>query len=183
MKQILLTPLYLYLAIVLGVMSMFPDVRVFNYGRWVIYKYILRMNIGRKCMFMGKIHFPVDALDNLKIGDVTYINTSVRLDCRGAPITIGDRVLIGSCTSFDTGGHTLETNEDGVRPRMCKPIVVEDEVWFGANVSVLQGVTIGRGSIVAAGSVVSKDVPPHTVVGGIPAKVIKKLDKYQQEES
>jgi acetyltransferase-like isoleucine patch superfamily enzyme len=66
---------------------------------------------------------------------------------------------------------------------MCKPIVVEDEVWFGANVSVLQGVIIGRGAIVAAGSVLSKGVPPHTVVGGIPAKVIKKLDKYQKEGS
>ncbi|MEK9713381.1 MAG: DapH/DapD/GlmU-related protein [Thalassolituus sp.] len=181
MKEILLLPLYIYRTILLWLAGSMPDVRFFNYGRWVIYKYILGLKMGHKCMFIGHLDVPVDGFKNLTIGDVTYFNTGVRVDCRGAPISFGDRVLVGSYTSFDTGGHTLEVNEHGVRPRICKPIVVEDEVWFGANVSVLQGVTIGRGSVIAAGSVVTKDVPPHTIVGGIPAKVIKKLEKADKE--
>lgn len=56
-----------------------------------------------------------------------------------------------------------------------KPIRIEDKVWLGANVTVLQGVTIGEGAIVAAGAVVTKDVPPRTVVGGIPAKLLRAL--------
>ena len=56
-----------------------------------------------------------------------------------------------------------------------KPIHIEDKVWLGANVTILQGVTIGEGAIVAAGAVVTKDVEPKTVVGGIPAKLIKRL--------
>ena len=56
-----------------------------------------------------------------------------------------------------------------------KPIHIEDKVWLGANVTILQGVTIGEGAIAAAGAVVTKDVEPKTVVGGIPAKLIKRL--------
>lgn len=56
-----------------------------------------------------------------------------------------------------------------------KPIRIEDKVWFGANVTICPGVTIGEGAIVAAGAVVTKDVAPRTIVGGVPAKFIKKL--------
>jgi acetyltransferase-like isoleucine patch superfamily enzyme len=59
------------------------------------------------------------------------------------------------------------------------PIVIEDNVWLGANVVVMPGVTIGKHSVVAAGSVVTKDVPPDTIVAGVPAKVVKKLDSEE----
>ena len=52
-------------------------------------------------------------------------------------------------------------------------MIIEEDVWFGANVTILKGVTIGRSSIIAAGAVVTKDVPPYSIVGGVPAKVIK----------
>ena len=58
-----------------------------------------------------------------------------------------------------------------------KPIHIEDKTWLGSNVTVLPGVRIGEGAIVAAGAVVTKDVPENTVVGGVPAKVIKKIEK------
>ena len=59
-------------------------------------------------------------------------------------------------------------------------VTIEEEVWIGANVTILKGVTVGRSSIVAAGSLVIKDVPPYSIVGGVPAKVIKM--KYSQED-
>ena len=121
MKEIFLIPLYIYRTLVLWLAAIMPDVRFFNYGRWIVYKYILRLNIGHKCMFMGPLDVPVDGFKNLTIGDVTYFNSMVRVDCRGAPVSFGDRVLVGPHTSFDTGGHTLETNEKGIRPLIKKP--------------------------------------------------------------
>ncbi|HKM25207.1 MAG TPA: DapH/DapD/GlmU-related protein, partial [Corynebacterium sp.] len=61
-------------------------------------------------------------------------------------------------------------------------IVVEDDVWLGANVVVTDGVRIGRGAVVAAGAVVTRDVPPHTVVAGVPARVIKEIDGTAMQE-
>ena len=55
-----------------------------------------------------------------------------------------------------------------------QPVVIEEEVWCGANVTILKGVTIGRGSVVAAGAVVTKSCPPYSIIGGVPAKVLRK---------
>lgn len=175
MKDLLFLPIYLYRNMILLLANTMPELRFFNYGRWFIYKYILGLDVGHKSMFSVNVRIPVDAFSNLIIGDATFINTNVRIDCRGAPVIIGSRVLIGSDTSFDTGSHTLELNEFGRRPLFCESIIVEDEVWFGAGVKVLKGVTIGRGAVVAAGSVVIVDVPPNTLVGGVPARIIKKI--------
>lgn len=61
---------------------------------------------------------------------------------------------------------------DGVN-RYDQPVVIEDEVWCGANVTILKGVTLGRGSVVAAGAVVTKSFPPYSIIGGVPAKLLK----------
>ncbi|MEQ3633715.1 DapH/DapD/GlmU-related protein [Thalassolituus sp.] len=176
MKEILFLPLYIYRTMIIQLSNLLPDVRIFGYGRWFIYKYILRLKIGHKCIFKPGVDIPVDGFRNITIGDVSYINKGVRFDCKEASITIGSRVLVGSFTSFHTGSHAIELDENGLRPFTCKPIVVEDEVWLGANVVVLSGITIGRGAVVAAGSVVTKDIPPNTLMAGVPAKIIRVIN-------
>ena len=83
-------------------------------------------------------------------------------------IWIGDNALIGHGVILATVDHDLATRE-----RIISPIVIGNDVWLGAGVIVTRGVTIGDGASVAAGAVVTEDVPPGTLVGGIPAKTIK----------
>ena len=107
-----------------------------------------------------------------KIGKNVFINFDcVFLDLGG--ITIEDNVLIAPKVSLLTESHPLNPNER--QSLIPKPIHIKKNVWIGANATILHGVTIGENSIVAAGSVVSKDVPDNVVVGGIPAKIIKNI--------
>jgi len=91
-------------------------------------------------------------------------------------LTIGDRVLIAAHAVITTRGHPEDL------PRYGRvedaPITLEDDVWIGAGAIVLPGVTIGRGSIVAAGAVVTGDVPPLTVVAGVPARELRKVEEH-----
>ena len=90
-------------------------------------------------------------------------------------IYIGNDVLIGHNACLLTLNHDADPeNRADMHPM---PIHIEDKAWLGSNVTVLPGVRIGEGAIVAAGAVVTKDVPENTVVGGVPAKVIKKIEK------
>ncbi len=111
----------------------------------------------------------------ISVGRDTYINMGVTM-LDNSPITIGSHVLIGPSTQFYTPSHPIDHRKRRNWEITCLPITVEDDVWIGGNVSVCQGVTIGARSIVAAGSVVTKDVAPDTMVGGQPAKLIKRLD-------
>lgn len=94
-------------------------------------------------------------------------------------ITIGDNVLIGSgCIITDTDSHPLhyeDRNANRNELTAKAPIVIEDNCFIGARSIILKGVTIGEGSVVGAGSVVSKDVPPHCIVCGNPARIVKSL--------
>lgn len=107
-----------------------------------------------------------------KIGKNVFINFDcVFLDLGG--ITIEDGVLIAPKVSLLTEGHSISPSErHGLVP---KSIHIKKNAWIGANATILQGVTIGENSVVAAGSVVSKDVPDNVVVGGTPAKIIKNI--------
>ena len=107
-----------------------------------------------------------------KIGKNVFINFDcVFLGLGG--ITIEDGVLIAPKVSLLTEGHSISPSErNGLVP---KSIHIKKNAWIGANATILQGVTIGENSVVAAGSVVSKDVPDNVVVGGTPAKIIKKI--------
>ena len=107
-----------------------------------------------------------------KIGKNVFINFDcVFLDLGG--ITIEDNVLIAPKVSLLTEGHPT-TIEDR-HSLIPKPIHIKKNAWIGANATILQGVTIGENAIVASGSVVSKDVPDNTIVGGIPAKFLKTI--------
>ena len=107
-----------------------------------------------------------------KIGKNVFINFDcIFLDLGG--ITIEDGVLIAPKVSLLSEGHPL--SPDKRHSLVPKPIHIKKNAWIGANATILHGVTIGENSVVAAGSVVSKDVPNNVVVGGTPAKIIKKI--------
>lgn len=99
-------------------------------------------------------------------------------------VIIGDRVYTSPMTQLIAVNHVFD---DPNRPFIeqgitAQGIVVEDDVWLGSNAVITDGVRIGRGAVVAAGAVVTKDVPAHTVVGGVPARVIRKIDGSKKTE-
>ncbi|AGH81722.1 putative maltose O-acetyltransferase [Psychromonas sp. CNPT3] len=111
----------------------------------------------------------------ISIGNNSFINMGATfLD--NAPINIGNYVLIGPNAQFYTPTHPLDHQRRRQWEINCLPIVVSDDVWIGGNVCICQGVHIGARAIIAAGSVVTRDVPADTLVGGSPAKFIKRLD-------
>jgi len=110
---------------------------------------------------------------NLRVGRNVFINQRCQLNDIGG-IEIADDVMLGPGVSLITSGHPVDpaTRYDGIT---AAPITIGDNVWIGADATILQGVTIGENSVIAAGAVVTHNVPPSTLVGGVPAKVIRKL--------
>jgi len=116
--------------------------------------------------------FYTDFGKNIRIGKNVFINLGCTFMDRGG-ITIGDNAFIAPHVSLITENHGLAA--DKRRTLVSKPIVIGDNVWIGANATVLQGVTIGDNAVIGAGSVVTKDVPENSVAAGNPAKIIKSL--------
>ena len=118
---------------------------------------------------------------NNAVGDVTICDyTRIGIHCTViGPVCIGSHVNLAQGITVTALNHNFEDatkriDEQGVS---TKPVVIGDDVWIGANAVILPGVTIGSHCVVAAGAVVTKDVPDNTLVGGVPAKVIKKLSE------
>ena len=116
--------------------------------------------------------FHTDCGKNTKIGKRVFINAGCQFQDQGG-ITIGDDVLVGPQTIIATLNHDPDPEKRG--GMIPKSVVVCDKVWLGARVTICPGVTIGEGAIVGAGAVVTNDVPPRTVVAGVPAKVVKRI--------
>lgn len=141
-------------------------------------------------MFIGKIGNHVFIQDNtriadykcIEIGNNVYISHHVEFDSTKEKIKIGNYVMIGPYTYLGTINHGYaQWNkpmyfQEGVHDG----ITIEDDVWIGTKVIILSGVTIGRGAIVGAGAVVTKDVQPFTIVGGVPARLIK--PRFSQDQ-
>ena len=109
---------------------------------------------------------------NIKVGKRVFINEGCCFQDQGG-IEIGDDCLIGLQVVFATINHDLNPEKRG--NMKVAPIKIGNRVWIGAHATILAGVTVGDNSIVAAGAVVTKDVPANTVVGGVPAKTIRSL--------
>ncbi|SDM25794.1 sugar O-acetyltransferase [Pedobacter antarcticus] len=108
----------------------------------------------------------------ISIGKNVFINHACSfLDMGG--ITIEDDVLIGPKVNLITENHPLDPGDR--KALLTKPIIIKRNAWIGAGATILPGVTIGENSVVAAGAVVSRDVPPNIVVGGVPAKIIRSI--------
>ncbi|MDC3366068.1 acyltransferase [Flavobacteriaceae bacterium] len=125
-------------------------------------------------------------VDLIKIGKNFRINKNCIIDSNGSKgIYFGNNVLIGPGVYIRSANHVLEDKDIPIHQQGYDyktityqseeySIVIEDDVWIGVNCIILSGVTIGQGAVIAAGSVVSKNVPPYSIVAGVPAKVIKK---------
>lgn len=129
---------------------------------------------------------------NMTVGDYTSIPNGATFYCTEAPLTIGKKVISGPHPTIITGDHRIDVIGKYIMdtteklPENDAPVVIEDDVWTGANVTILKGVTIGRGSVIAAGAVVAKSFPPYSIIGGIPAKLLKmrftpdEIEKHQR---
>lgn len=134
-----------------------------------------------KGVYLRPMSSDIKGVENLSVGDGTSIPKGSTIYCTDAPLTIGRKVIFGPRPTIITGDHRIDivgkyiidvtVNEK--LPENDAPVVIEDDVWCGANVTILKGVTIGRGSVVAAGAVVTKSFPPYSIIGGVPAKLIK----------
>lgn len=109
----------------------------------------------------------------MKIGRNVFVNQNCTFYDLGG-LEIGDDVMIGPNVSLITSGHPVEPSRrrDFV---VAKPIAIERNVWIGAGATIIGGVTVGENSVVAAGAVVTRDIPPNTLVGGNPATVIRSI--------
>jgi acetyltransferase-like isoleucine patch superfamily enzyme len=150
----------------------------FLYGHWIrssLFRYVFRVRmsrtsyINRRCKFTGPFR-------NLTIGDHSIIGSNAMLDFRDK-ISIGNNVNIGDYLKIYTMEHDIDDQEFGATRG---PVNIEDWVYIGAGVTILPGVNVGEGAVVATGAVVTKDVPAWTMVGGVPARFIKvrEVNKY-----
>jgi acetyltransferase-like isoleucine patch superfamily enzyme len=124
--------------------------------------------------------FYTDFGKNIRVGRNVFINHACEFMDRGG-ITLEDDVLIGPKVNLVTISHPLDPSTR--RSTYCAPIVVKKGAWLGAAVSVMPGVTIGENAVVAANAVVTRDVPDNTVVAGVPARVVKHIDRDQCESA
>lgn len=121
--------------------------------------------------------FYVDYGKNIQVGKNFFMNQCCTFMDRGG-ITIGDEVFIAPKCNLTTINHDF--NPYNRQATFCKPIVIGNRVWIGIGVTICPGVRIGDNSIIAAGSVVTKDVPPNAIAGGNPAKVLKSIEGYER---
>jgi maltose O-acetyltransferase len=168
----LIRAIYNHIFISLG--NSLPRYSVFNKNRSFFYK-LAGLNIDNNVVITGPLSLTANTTYKIFIGEGTYFNSETRFGCQDDEIRIGKNCLIGPRVSFESASHHTFYDEKTGRGFFTKPIVVQDNVWIGAGAIILQGVTINEGAVVAAGAIVNKDVPPYTVVGGVPAKKIKNL--------
>ena len=152
-----------------------------------------KIRAGSHCRIEGEL-FVFAHGGEIRIGDWCFVGPGTRIWSSGR-VTIGNRVLIShNCSIMDSLTHPLDAEARHAQfraimerghPRSLsldeQPVVVADDAWIGASATVLRGVSIGRGSIVGAGSVVTRDVAPWTVVAGNPARLIRTLEPRIEE--
>jgi len=156
---------------ILRVLFSLPRYKLLN----IIKAFFLKINgasIGKRVYFYPGVWITPGR--NLEIGDDVDVALEV-LITTGGGVTIGDRTLIGYRTQILSTNHVIPGNKGRIfgSGHDAKPVLISNDVWIGCNAIILPGITIGEGAIVAAGSVVTKDVEAFSIVGGNPAKLIK----------
>lgn len=149
---------------------------------------ILWAPVYKRCMkhcgrgvYLRPMSSDIKGYENLSVGDGTSIPKDSTFYCTVAPLTIGKKVIFGPKPTIITGDHRtdvigkhlIDVTDAEKLPENDFPVTIGDGCWIGANVTILKGVTIGCGSIVAAGAIVTKSCEPYSIIGGVPAKLIK----------
>ena len=139
--------------------------------RGLFYRILLK-RCGRNFMVYPKVYMIFT--HKMSVGERVAINVGTYIDA-GGELEIGSHVMIGPGCVISSREHSTALNGEPMcfQPVQYRKIVVGDDVWIGANVCIRGGVTLGNGCVVAAGAVVTKDIPPYAVVGGVPAKLIR----------
>jgi galactoside O-acetyltransferase len=129
-------------------------------------------SVGARTVLLSPFHAGFGS--NVHIGDDFFGNVNITF-VDDVDIRIGDGVMIAPGVTLTTTGHPVHPDLRDDFRRFSKPIVIEDKVWIGSNVTVLPGVRVGHGSVIGAGSVVTRDVPPMSVAVGAPCRVIRRI--------
>jgi acetyltransferase-like isoleucine patch superfamily enzyme len=154
------------------------ELRIYICNRWVsripshsirqfYYRVVMKYSIGANAAIFMDCTF--DRTEGFSIGKNSVINGKCRLDNKSS-ISIGENVSISQEVMILSADHDPDSPDFTGRDL---PVIVEDYVWIGSRAIIMPGVTIGKGAVVAAGAVVTKDVIPYAVVGGVPAKLIR----------
>lgn len=147
-------------------------------GRQAVLQRLLG-HVGERCCIMPPLW--CDYGYNIEVGDDFFANYNTTI-LDGAKVRFGNHVFVGPGCGFHTAQHPLDARRRNTGQEWAFPITVGDNVWIGAGVQVLPGVSIGHDSVVGAGSVVTRDVPPYTVVAGNPARPIRTLVPESTED-
>jgi maltose O-acetyltransferase len=171
-------------AILISIGNSLPLANVFSRHRYRFYR-LAGIDMAKRIFVNGPILIAAEHTENLIIGAGTFLNLGSHFGCPNAneKIRVGQRCALGPACRLETVNHGLVWELGIGRGTITKGIVLEDEVWLGAGVTVLPGVRIGEGSVIAAGAVVTKDVPAGVLAGGVPCKVIRELPSSAQSVS
>jgi maltose O-acetyltransferase len=140
--------------------------------------------IGRNSGFFGMptICGKGDYYNRLRIGDNCWINIKCHLEL-SAPITIGNHVSIGPEVMLLTGTHEMGTDQRRATQFIAQPITIGDGVWIGARSVILPGITVGKGSVISAGAIVQRNVPPNTIITGTQGMPLEKWMALTRQQS
>jgi len=121
----------------------------------------------------------IKGIENMSFGNYVRIHKYATLFSTDAKLIIGNKVALGPKVTIMTGNHATDTigtfmwDVHSKKEGLDKDVILEDEIWVGSNVTILSGAHISRGCVIAAGAVVNKYLPPYSIAGGVPAKVLK----------
>jgi maltose O-acetyltransferase len=170
LKNVIVEFIRCYHAFIIYFYNVFIAHIPFHIIRVIIYRRIIRVGKNSSILMSVRIRGR-----NISIGNNTIINGDCLLDGRGqSHLEIGDNVDIAPYVKIWTVDHDPNSSNHAAR---AKNVVIEDHVWIASSVTILPGVTLGEGCVVAAGSVVTKDTEPYAIVAGVPAKKIGDREK------